>query len=99
MEMRNRPLIALVGVAVVCVLAALVLFALANQHVGGTFNLDTGEKTGGVPVWAAFIPLTVGIAALIGAGAVWATAASRRGTPETDRSYRQDAPQTTASER
>lgn len=98
METRNRTLIALVGVAVVGVLVALVLFALAGQHMGGTFDLRTGEKTGGVPMWVGVIPLAIGVAALIGAGVVWATATSRRGTPETDRSYRQDAPQTTASE-
>ena len=100
MQIKNRPLFALIGVAVVGVLAAVVLLAIANAGLTGTYDFATGQREGGISPWVAVIPLAIGAGAGIGALMVWARASSTspRSTPATGRPRPEDSPRTTPSE-
>ena len=102
MQIKNPPLVALIGVAVVGVLAAVVLFAVANAGLTGTYDFATGDRVGGMSGWVAVIPLAIGAIAGIAALVLWGTqrtsSTSPRSTPETGLPRPADSQQSTPSE-
>lgn len=71
MEIKNPPLVALIGVAVVGLFAALALAAMVNANLFARYDLNTGEYGGGPSVWIAVIPLAIGVLAGIAALVLW----------------------------
>ncbi|MDL9978857.1 hypothetical protein [Microbacterium candidum] len=69
--MKNPPLAIATVVAVVGLVVGVVLLGVSLAGATRTYNIETMQMEGGIPVWAALIPLAIGVIAGMGALILW----------------------------